>query len=382
MAFDARTSPEDLVAGLDGDLGVMAAASARALARVAAFDQRTLWGRDGATSMSAWLAARYHLSKGTAREWVRVAHALEQLPHIAKAYASGRLSWDQLQPLTRFATMETDERLAGKAPEMSPAALWAEARRHDRITAREAEDAHRRRYLHMWWDPEKPLLYLDGMLPGEQGRAVEEAITRRAEQLPPDPNATSPGEARAADAFTDLTTGAGPEGTASATLVVHADADVLSGTEPADGPTLAETEGGQRLAAETVRRLACDGLRELVLERDGAPVGIGRRSRTVSGQLNRALRHRDRGCRFPGCDRTRWVHAHHLVHWADGGATNLDNLVLLCSAHHRLIHEGGWRITGHPGRNLRFHDPTGRARPTRPGAVAAVPQRSVHVRRL
>ncbi|HEV3473782.1 MAG TPA: DUF222 domain-containing protein [Actinomycetota bacterium] len=363
---DADPSAFELTAAMDRGTALMTAASAETLRHVAAFDQRMLWGRDGATSMSAWLAARYHLAKGTAREWVRVAHAMEQLPSIAATYARGRLSWDQLRPLTRFATMETDEHWANKARQMSPAALWAEARRHERVAAREAEDAHRRRYLNLWWDPEKPLLYIDGMLPGEQGRAVEEALTRRAEQLPPDPEAASPGEARVADAFTDLATAAGPGGAASPTLVIHADAEVLSGNEPADGPSLSETDGGQRLAAGTIRRLACDGLAELVLEKDGVPVGIGRRSRTVPGQIERALRHRDRGCRFPGCERTKWVHAHHLVHWADGGATNLDNLALLCSAHHRLIHEGGWRTSGHPGRNLRFHDPGGRMVPDRP----------------
>ena len=74
----------------------------------------------------------------------------------------------------------------------------------------------------------------------------------------------------------------------------------------------------------------------------------------------RALRFRDRGCRFPGCERTSWLKAHHLVHWARGGGTDLDNLVLLCHAHHRLLHEGGWSTSGHPSGALRFHDPTGR----------------------
>jgi hypothetical protein len=369
-------SRSDLVGAIDLATSVMAAASGECLRHVAAFDRRMLWGRDGATSMSAWLAARYHVARGTAREWVRVAHALEQLPCIAAAYARGVLSWDQLRPLTRFATMETDERWARRAPELSPQRLWLEVERHKQVSAREAEGVHRRRYLHLWWDEEKTLLYVDGMIPGEQGQAVETALYRRAEELPPHPEAASPGDARMADALIDLATGAGPAGTERATVVVHADARVLSGEEPADGPSLSETEGGRRLAAKAIRRLACDGLAELVLESDGVPVGIGRRSRTVPGQLGRALHHRDRGCRFPGCERTKWVHAHHLVHWADGGATNLENLVLLCSAHHRLIHEGGWRTSGHPERDLRFHDPGGRPLPTRPpGADPSVQAR-------
>ncbi|MGH2654944.1 MAG: DUF222 domain-containing protein, partial [Actinomycetota bacterium] len=166
----------------------------------------------------------------------------------------------------------------------------------------------------------------------------------------------------------------GPE---PATLVVHAGAEVLTREEPSNGPWLAETEGGQRLASESVRRLACDGRIEWVLESGGRPVGIGRRGRAVPGQLLRVLRHRDgAACRFPGCERKRWLHAHHLVHWADGGGTNLGNLVLLCHAHHRLIHEGGWRTSGHPAWDLRFHDPGGRPlRTTPPGLARGVRER-------
>jgi len=307
--------------------------------------------------MTSWLAGRYGLAWGTAREWVRVAHALEGLPRIADAYAGGRLSWDQLRPLTRFATPETDGRWSERASELRPATLWREARRHERVRAREAEEARRTRYLSLDWDHERSVLWLEGMLPAEEGTALQAALLRRAEQVPADPTAADPAGARLADALVDLATG-GPE---PATLVVHAGAEVLAREEAESGPWLAETEGGQRLAPEGVRRLACDGRIEWVLEAGGRPVGIGRRGRQVPGPLLRVLRHRDGGaCRFPGCERKRWLNAHHLVHWGDGGATNLDNLVLLCHAHHRLIHEGGWRTSGHPARNLRFHDPGGR----------------------
>ncbi|HYH27947.1 MAG TPA: HNH endonuclease signature motif containing protein [Actinomycetota bacterium] len=81
----------------------------------------------------------------------------------------------------------------------------------------------------------------------------------------------------------------------------------------------------------------------------------------------RVLRHRDQSCRFPGCEHARWLKAHHVVHWADGGRTDVGNLVLLCHEHHRLLHEGGWRVMGDAGGDLRFHDPTGRPVRTRPG---------------
>jgi Domain of unknown function (DUF222)/HNH endonuclease len=353
----------DLTAYLDGAVAKMAAASAETLRWVAEFDCQKMWTRDGATSMSSWLAARYGLAWGTARAWVRVSHALQELPRIEKAYRRGRLSWDQLRPLARFATPKTDALWARRAPGMRPAGLWQEARRHAQIRAKEAEDTHRHRYLSLQWDHERPVLWLEGMLGAEQGAALETALNHRAERLPADRAAVDPGEARLADALVDLAGGADPQ---PGTLVIHAGADVLTGRESKDGPVLAETESGRRLTSDAVRRLACDSKVEWILEEHGRPVGIGRRGRVVPGTLGRVLRHRDRTCRFPGCDHIRWLHAHHLVHWAYGGHTTLDNLMLLCGFHHRLVHEGGWKISGHPGRNLRFHDPGGRSLQTHP----------------
>ncbi len=250
----------------------------------------------------------------------------------------------------------------------APGRLWREARQHERALAREAEETRRQRYLRLDWDHDRSVLWLEGMLPAEEGTALQAAIERRGEAVPRDPDAVDPSRARLADALVDLASG-DPE---PATVVVHAGAEVLAGEDAQTGPWLSETEGGQRLAPQSVRRLACDGRVEWVLESGGRPVGIGRRGRTVPGALLRVLRHRDGAtCRFPGCERKRWLNAHHLVHWADGGATNLDNLVLLCHAHHRLIHEGGWRTSGHPATALRFHDPDGP--PLRRNAAALVP---------
>jgi hypothetical protein len=345
----------------------MTAASAEALRVVAVYDERKLWERDGATSMTSWLAARYQLAWGTAREWVRVSHALRELPSILDAYSEGRLSWDQLRPLTRFATSETDEYWAQRGPQLRPSTLYREAVRHERVRRQDAQRVQRMRSLTMWWDPELPVLHLEGMLPAEQGAAVQTALERRAEQVVLADNPDSPQEARLADALVELVTGSHDQASPAPTLVVHAGAEVLAGREPAEGPWLAETESGQRLCSEAVRRLACDSRIEWVLHSGNRMVGIGRRGRTVPGTIARLLRHRDNGCRFPGCERRRWVQAHHIVHWGDGGGTDLDNLVLLCHAHHRLIHEGGWKISGHPAENLRFHDPGGRLlRPAHP----------------
>jgi Domain of unknown function (DUF222)/HNH endonuclease len=103
---------------------------------------------------------------------------------------------------------------------------------------------------------------------------------------------------------------------------------------------------GGRLTAEQVRRLACDTqLIPAVLGGDGQVLDLGRTRRLITGALRRALEVRDRGCAFPGCDRPpRWCHGHHIRSWAEGGATSLDNSVLLCGYHHRIIHRGHWTI--------------------------------------
>jgi hypothetical protein len=95
--------------------------------------------------------------------------------------------------------------------------------------------------------------------------------------------------------------------------------------------------------AGTSRRLACDAaLVGLLEDAEGIPLSVGRQTRSIPPWLRRALQARDGGCRFPGCTHTRFVDGHHIRHWADGGETSLDNLVLLCRYHHRLVHEGGF----------------------------------------
>jgi len=115
-----------------------------------------------------------------------------------------------------------------------------------------------------------------------------------------------------------------------------------------------------------------------MLERDGAPLRIGRKTRKIPPALGRALRARDGGCRFPGCERRRFVDAHHIRHWARGGATDQDNLLLLCRHHHRLVHEGGYSVERLPDGRVRFRLPNGKllgaARPPR-GDPGQLPRR-------
>jgi hypothetical protein len=127
-------------------------------------------------------------------------------------------------------------------------------------------------------------------------------------------------------------------------VIVHVDQSALEG------------HGGRSdLPIETVKRLTCDGgLVTIVEDEDGQPLEVGRKRRTVTTALRRALWSRDRGCTFPGCGNQRWVEAHHIQHWSNGGATKAENLTLLCSHHHTLLHEGGFGIRRADDGALRF----------------------------
>jgi hypothetical protein len=342
----------------------------RLLGLIRSYDRSKLYVPDGAPSMAQWLVARLGVSARTAAEWVRVANRLEELPAISGVVEEGGLSWDQLAPLTRLADRETDEALAAQAPGLTAATLRTLAARAKAPRVEDAEEAHRRRHL-VWWTDDHQL-HLKGQLPIEAGALVAKALDRIASEAPPDPvsNVFDPIEVRRADALVQLASlqVAADADADRATVVVHADVALLAG----DDEAMAELEDGPRLAAETARRLACDCRWQLVVE-DGSGdiVRLGRTTRQIPAWLVRQLRRRDRGCRFPGCTRTRWLHAHHAHHWSRGGPTDPDNLVMLCGFHHRLVHEGGWAIEMHEAGRATFIRPTGQRVPTGPPPLRA-----------
>jgi hypothetical protein len=148
--------------------------------------------------------------------------------------------------------------------------------------------------------------------------------------------------------------GASREGSSEhARVVVHVDALALT----TGGAGRTELEDGPVFAPETARRLGCDAETVATVERDGLPLSVGRARRTVPPALRRALEARDAStCRGPGCENRRHLDAHHRNHRAHGGETSLENLVLLCSHHHRLVHEGGYAVEDDPEGGLRFRN--------------------------
>jgi hypothetical protein len=329
------------------------------------FDECAGWLKWGLECCSQWLHWRCDLSQGAAREKVRVAHALKELPEISIAFSEGRLSYSKVRALTRVATPMNEASLLAFALSTTATRL-EECCQQLRNALPGAVDvanrAHERRSLRVWRDTARGTLTLSVELPVEMGELVCQALDKAVEagtQTGPEFEAESWG-AQQADALVSVAKSylsGEPEARASTAdayqVVIHIDGEALNGGE-----------GRSDLALESVKRLSCDGsVVPMVDGADGEPLNVGRKQRTVPAALKRALWARDRGCSFPGCTHTRFVDSHHIRHWAEGGETSLENTMLLCSGHHRLVHEGGYQIRkDHQGR-WYFRRPDGRAVP-------------------
>jgi len=360
------------------------AATARLLDLIREFDARGGWNA-GFRSCAAWLSWRVGLDLGAAREKVRVARALGPLPRLARALAGGELSYSKVRALTRVATPETEERLlavgrAGTAEHVER--LVRGWRRVDRAAeAQEAGRQHGTRALHVYQDDDG-MVRVSGRLAPEVGalllRALDAArdalrTRRRADDQTHDTEtfsedvptlAQQQADALALLAETALHHGLDPGAPGERyEVVVHVDAAVLA---DADQPGQSVLEDGARVSAETSQRLACDASRVVMRhDEDGRPLEIGARTRTIPPALRRALEHRDRGCRFPGCG-VRFTQGHHVRHWAQGGPTTLSNLVLLCRRHHRAVHEEGYLVDRLADGSLRFRRPDAQLLPPVP----------------
>ena len=378
--LQAHTDLPDKAAGLQrqAETAVLGDAIAELAARIQAatyellvmihqFDERGGCGQ-GFTSCAHWLHWRTGLALGAAREKVRVAHALSDLPRLSAEMRRGALSYSKVRALTRVATPATEERLLDFARSATAAhveQLVRAWRRVDRIAA--AEDDRRRhesRHLEVWVDDDG-MLVVRGRLSPEVGAVVKRALDAASDRLYHDADDkadVSVGQRRA-DAL-----GLIAESALAADryqVVVHVDADGLRDDAEAGRSTL---EDGIGVSAGTSRRIACDASRVVMTHaRDGTVLDVGRKTRTVPPAIRRALTTRDRRCRFPGCDASH-CDAHHVRHWADGGATRLENLLLVCRRHHRAVHEERFTVELRDDGEARFFRPDGRPIPVVPPA--------------
>ena len=362
----------------------LAAATARWLALIAEFDERGGWVSGGFRSCSHWVAFNCSMSAAAAREHVRVAHRLRELPEIAAAFGRGELSYSKVRALSRVEEVADEAALIELSRNASAAQLERIIRGYRTVASIEAgaERHWHERSLSWSWDADG-MLRLSGSLPAEGGARLVKALAAAREELGPPPAETEASasaqapwrdsadaaRARNADALLALAEASIAAGSGSCSadrhqVIVHVEVEALGAS--AEAPSArCETEHGIPLPAAAARRLACDASLVRLIERDGRPLSLGRKTRTIAPALRRALHSRDGGCQFPGCAECRYVDAHHIEHWADGGRTDLANLVLLCSHHHRLVHEGGYGIRRSRGQ-LSFTRPDGTPLAKRP----------------
>ena len=358
----------------------IAAATCRWLELIAEFDRRDGHQAWGFYSCGAWVAWRCSLDPRSAREHVRVARALDRLPLVRERFRSGQLSYSKVRAITRIANAKIEEELVEMARFATAAQLDRIASGYRRsVSLESAKAAHSDRFLAYEWDddgslcirarlaPEDGALLLKALGAGEDEiRAHGESDSDTSQGGSAEPQATP--RTNRADALVEVAEGylGGDKKPRPAGeryhVIVHAQAAALSGEEAG-----CELEDGTAIATETARRLSCEASLVSVLHGPKGELDIGRKTRVVPPAIRRALHVRDEGrCQFPGCENHRWVDAHHIVHWARGGETKLDNLVLLCGHHHRLVHEGGFGVLRQGDGRLVFRRPDGQAVPAAP----------------
>ena len=324
-------------------------AQAEFLELLRAFDEQRYWEDLGFTSCAHWLNFKCGIGFNAARERLRMAHALVHLPKIRAGFAEGSLSFSKVRAMTRVATPENEDLLLNIAIPGAAQHVERFVSQYRRIEKLQepgsAQELHEHRELTHYYDGEGCLV-IKARLPAEQGELVVKALERAMEQddagQKDESEEREPIAARRADALCAVveTYLNHPENAGSTAdryqVVVHV---------PADGaaPSAGQIENGPHVSAETSERIACDcSVTTIEEDQFGEPLNIGRRSRTIPPPMRRALIARDGGCRFPGCTSHRYCDGHHIEHWCKGGETRLDNLVLLCRHHHRLVHEGGF----------------------------------------
>lgn len=336
------------------------------------FDIREGWKPYLFNNSAEWLNYKCGMELSTGREKVRVARCLLDLPQIAESFKSGALSYSKVRSMTRVATPRNESRLLAHALKSTAAQVQARCqglRNADRaVSTADANHIHRNRSLRCSQHPDGSMT-ITVEVTQEAGelvmKAIEKAVADSAREESGDtsrdacnsPEAVDTTNRRdaffnqQADALVDLARSylSGGEGKRSCSadhyqVMVHVDERALRSAGKSAQP--GKSEGAKSdLPIETIRRLCCDGAIVPITEDEtGKQLNVGRKHRIVQPALRRALLARDKCCQYPGCSHSKWLHAHHLEHWADGGETVLENLLLFCDRHHQLLHEGGFSI--------------------------------------
>ena len=401
--------------------GHLAAATCRFLVLLGDFDARRGWASWEMSSCAAWLSWKCQMSSRTAREQVRVARALRDLPVIRAEFGAGRLSYAKVRALTRIATPETEAGLAEIAGPMTGNQLERFARAHRQVSC--ADDAAARVRRRLAWRFED-----DGSLAGTfrlsplAGAVLLKALRAAAgglehphaadserppdgpdrsgsaepptgDQVPAGDQSAQMASSSLADALLVMAEAFLAQKAAAADdpeayqVIVHVGTDTIASDRPAADagnvsatpsspprppghpadPARCHVEDGPAISVTTAQMIACSASWSWMLhDSAGKLLDLGRRRRRPNATLRRAARERDKcRCRFPGCE-SRQVDLHHIQYWSNGGRTKLDNLVSLCKYHHMLVHERGYLIAAARDGTFTFYRRDGAAIPASP----------------
>ncbi len=387
--------------------GQMNAGNHSLITLIAEFDQRKGWSGGGTVrSCAHWLNWQCGIALGAAREKVRVAHCLAQLPLIDASFASGKISYSKVRAMTRVATPQNEDFLLmiaqhGTASHVEKVVAKYKSVQTTNETAKEREQENTRKLV--YFQDQDNMWVIHAKLPPEAGtlliKAIEAVATpmqlekqrqlQESEKDVPAETFSSSIEKEDPSHFQSLlqhtradalvtmaehflaTANQNPQfqglkGSERCQIMLHVDINTLREHGQAASPAHphCQMEDKHWVSPSTAKRLSCDASLVTVLEDEqGQVLNIGRRTRSVPASIARALAIRDKTCRVPGCCESRYVDAHHIKHWADGGETSLDNLVTLCRAHHRQLHQGDFTITAQKtatGQRLIFSTRSGK----------------------
>ena len=362
QSCDSDIDPKRLRAAIDALEGVFSAVVNRAKAR-----GDHLVG--GSISAASWISRTCAMSVTSAADRLCVGEQLQSLPKIAEALSSGEIGYQSASVLCHLR-----EQLGEKRELFDEEEMLDYARRfsvfHLRLLCRvarhaadpdgffdEAEQNYLRRRFHISLMSDG-MFAVDGILDPECGAALKTALESLARRRGPEDERIH--SQRMHDAVSELVHHAMDQGTLPRRHGVRPHINLtttLEGLKNEVGAPPAELELSLPISTRTLQRIACDATISRVLLADSMVIDVGRATRVNSGPRRRALRVRDRGCRFSGCDRTAsWSTPHHIEFWSKGGPSDIANEVLLCHYHHRLVHEGGWQVVK-VGRGLRFIPP-------------------------
>jgi Domain of unknown function (DUF222)/HNH endonuclease len=324
---------------------------------------------DGSATLVNWASRLCGMSATSVADRLCVGRELGPLPRIAEALRTGEISYQSTSLLCHLREQLGDkchlfveDEMLEHARNLSVGSLRYLCRyaRHVAdpdgfFNEAEADYSRRRLDISQMGDG---LFAIDGILDPESGAALRTALESLAKRLGPDDDRSH--KQRMADSLGELVHHAMDEGKLPRRNDVKPHINLtttLEGLKNEVGAPAADLELSLPISTRTLGRIACDSTISRVLLADSMVIDVGRATRVVSAPTRRALRARDHGCRWPGCDRrVDWSTPHHIVAWSRGGPTHLSNLVLLCYFHHRLVHEGGWQVV-QAGREFRFVPP-------------------------